>query len=77
MADLLLAGTTHYPLLLYTDDAMTSQMERHWKSDRVPEYWRDQRNWPKAMQEEYGPDGANGFSGRDRLGWLHSQWDWW
>jgi hypothetical protein len=39
---------------------MTSQMERHWKSDRVPEYWRDQRNWPKAMQEEYGPDGANG-----------------
>ena len=60
MADLLLAGTTHYPLLMYTDDAMTSQMERHWKSDRVPEYWRDQRNWPKAMQEEYGPDGANG-----------------
>ena len=36
MGEILLVGTTHYPLLLYTDDAMTSQMERHWKSERVP-----------------------------------------
>ncbi|MBI4587592.1 MAG: extradiol ring-cleavage dioxygenase [Candidatus Rokubacteria bacterium] len=60
MGELLLAGTTHYPLLLYTDDFMTSQMERHWKSGLVPEWWLDQRNWPKPMQEEYGPDGRNG-----------------
>ena len=57
MGEILLAGTTHYPLLMYTDDAMTSQMEKHWKSDRVPEWWRNQKNWPKEMQEEYGPDG--------------------
>ncbi|HYB71171.1 MAG TPA: extradiol ring-cleavage dioxygenase [Candidatus Bathyarchaeia archaeon] len=61
MGEILLVGTTHYPLLLYTDDAMTSQMERHWKSDRVPAWWQDQRNWPKAMQEEYGPDGQRGL----------------
>jgi hypothetical protein len=61
MGEILLAGTTHYPLLLYTDDAMTSQMERHWKSDRVPAYWRDQANWPAPMREEYGLDGANGL----------------
>lgn len=60
MGEILLAGTTHYPLLLYTDDFMTSQMERHWKSGRVPEWWLEQRNWPKPMQEEYGPDGRNG-----------------
>jgi hypothetical protein len=61
MGQILLAGTTHYPLLQYTDDAMTSQMEKHWKSDRVPEYWRNQKNWPKEMQEEYGPDGRDGL----------------
>jgi hypothetical protein len=62
MGEILLAGTTHYPLLLYTDNAMTSQMERHWKSDRVPDWWKDQKNWPKEMQEEYGPDGFNGLA---------------
>jgi hypothetical protein len=62
MGEILLAGTTHYPLLLYTDDAMTSQMERHWKSDRVPDWWKDQKNWPKEMQKEYGPDGRNGLA---------------
>src|SRR5262252_7493980 len=60
MGEILLAGTTHYPLLLYTDNFMTSQMETHWKSPRVPEHWRDQRHWPPAMQQEYGPDGKNG-----------------
>ncbi len=62
MGEILLAGTTHYPLLLYTDDFMTAQMERHWKSDRVPEWWRNQKNWPKGMQEEYGPDGRDGLA---------------
>jgi len=71
MGEILLAGTTHYPLLLYTDDFMTTQMERHWKNDRVPEFWRNQKNWPKEMQEEYGPDGQRGpeaaAAHRDRL----------
>jgi hypothetical protein len=62
MGEILLVGTTHYPLLTYPDAAMTSQMERHWKSDRVPEWWRNQRNWPKEMQAEYGPDGTNGLA---------------
>jgi hypothetical protein len=60
MGEILLAGTTHYPLLLYTDDFMTTQMETHWKSPRVPEWWRDQKNWPSEMQQEFGPDGQNG-----------------
>jgi hypothetical protein len=60
MGEILLAGTTHYPLLLYTDDFMTTQMESHWKSSRVPEWWRDQNHWPTEMQKEYGRDGQNG-----------------
>jgi hypothetical protein len=60
MGEILLAGTTHYPLLLYTDDFMTTQMESHWKSPRVPEWWRDQSHWPSEMQKEYGRDGQNG-----------------
>jgi hypothetical protein len=59
MGEIMLAGTTHYPLLLYTDDFMPAQMERHWKSDLVPPEWKDQNNWPAQMREEYGPDGAN------------------
>ena len=62
MGEILLAGTTHYPLLLYSDAFMTSQMEKHWKSDRVPAWWKDQKNWPKEMQEEYGPGGRNGLA---------------
>ncbi len=66
--EILLAGTTHYPLLLYTDDAMTSQMERHWKSDRVPDWWKDQKNWPREMQKEYGRNGlASAAAHRQRL----------
>lgn len=61
MGEILLAGTTHYPLLLYTDDFMTTQMESHWKSPRVPEWWRDQNHWPSEMQKEYGRDGQNGL----------------
>ena len=38
---------------------MSAQMERHWKSDLVPPEWKDQKNWPAQMQEEYGVDGVN------------------
>ena len=71
MGEIMLAGTTHYPLLLYTDDFMPAQMERHWKSDLVPPEWKDQNNWPAQMREEYGPDGANAMTSaaahRERL----------
>ena len=59
MGEIMLAGTTHYPLLLYPDEFMSAQMERHWKSDLVPPEWKDQKNWPAQMQEEYGVDGVN------------------
>lgn len=62
MGELLLAGTTHYPLMLYSDEFMTSQMERHWKNPKLPEYWKDQKNWPAPMQEEYGLNGSNGLA---------------
>ena len=59
MAELLLVGTTHYPPLIYPDEGMYSQLRKHVESDRTPPDMKIETNWPEAMQQEYGPNGAN------------------
>ena len=71
MAELLLVGTTHYPPLIYPDEGMYSQLRKHVESDRTPPDMKIEANWPEAMQQEYGPNGANAEASaaahRDRL----------
>ena len=71
MGEILLAGTTHYPPLLWQDEAFIYHLKTHVKSERVPDHMKIEANWPKAMQEEYGHDGANILSSavahRERL----------
>jgi hypothetical protein len=62
MGEILLIGTTHYPPLLYPDEGMVSQLRKHMESDRVPSHMREERNWPKEMQAEYGPNGSNAMA---------------
>ena len=38
---------------------MYSQLRKHVESDRTPADMKVEANWPEAMQEEYGPNGAN------------------
>ena len=68
MAELLLVGTTHYPPLIYPDEGMYSQLRKHVESDRTPAEMKVEANWPEAMQEEYGPNGANAQASAVGLG---------
>ena len=71
MGEVLLAGTIHYPPLLWRDMAFIYHLKTHVKSERVPEHMKKESNWPKGMQEEYGPSGENILSSaiahRERL----------
>lgn len=58
MADLLLMGMTHYPLLATTDDQMASLMRRMLSDPAVPSEAKDPSSWPEAMRAEWGDDEA-------------------
>jgi hypothetical protein len=58
MADLLLLGMTHYPLLATTDDQMASLMRGLLKDPAVPAAEKDPANWPDPMRAEWGDDEA-------------------
>lgn len=56
MADLLLAGVTHYPPLAGVDDDMAGIHRRMLTDPDVPEAERDPANWPEAQRAEWGDD---------------------
>jgi Catalytic LigB subunit of aromatic ring-opening dioxygenase len=58
MAELLLMGMTHYPLLATTDDQMASLMRRMLADPAVPAEAKDPSTWPEAMRAEWGADEA-------------------
>ena len=58
MADLLLLGMTHYPLLATTDDMMASLLRNTLKDPLIPTEAANPANWSAAMQVEWGMDEA-------------------
>ena len=52
MADLLLLGMTHYPLLATTDAEMASLLRNMMKDPAVPAEASNPDNWPAAMRAE-------------------------
>lgn len=58
MADLMLAGVTHYPPLAGTDDDMAGIHRRMLADPDVPESARDPANWPVEQRAEWGDDEA-------------------
>lgn len=53
MAELLLAGVTHYPDLNYPDRQMANLLRYALKDPGVPEHEKDPANWPSAMREDW------------------------
>src|SRR5262249_45308162 len=49
-------GCTHAPHLQFVDEAMANVLRRTMRSERTPAALRDPRNWPAAMQVEWGDD---------------------
>jgi hypothetical protein len=58
MADLLLLGMTHYPLLATTDDQMAALLRTLMKDPAIPAADVDPQNWSEAMRAEWGTDEA-------------------
>lgn len=58
MAELLLLGMTHYPLLATTDAEMASLLRTMMRDPAIPDGLADPANWPEAMRAEWGTDEA-------------------
>lgn len=54
MAELLLAGVTHYPDLNYPDPQMANLLRFALKDPSTPEREKDPVNWPSSMREDWG-----------------------
>ena len=63
MAELLLMGMTHYPLLATTDAEMAALLRTMMKDPAIPEGLADPRNWSPEMQAEWGDDEARSSAG--------------
>ena len=58
MAELLLAGVTHYPPLCWRDEDMAGILRTLMKDPAVPADKLDPANWPEGMRREWGEDEA-------------------
>jgi len=56
MAEILVLGLSHYPMLATRDEYMASLHKRMLKNPRLPPAMRDPANWPSGMREEWGDD---------------------
>ena len=59
MGEILCVGATHYPGLRFPDEAVSGNFRRHLANEGVPAEWKDPKNWPEGMRQEFGPDGEN------------------
>ena len=58
MAELLLAGVTHYPPLSLRDQDMAGILLGFLADPAIPAEAKDPSRWPQAMQAEWGQDEA-------------------
>jgi hypothetical protein len=58
MGEILGLGMTHYPPLIGLDQNMAGILRTVLQDPGIPAHLRDPKNWPAAMQKEYGADGG-------------------
>ncbi len=56
MGEILGLGLSHGPFVLYGEESFSGLLKRAMARDTVPTELRDVRNWPEAMQAEWGDD---------------------
>ena len=66
MGELLGLGLSHYPGFMYPDDDMSMRVKQTMKSPKVPAELKDPKNWPAAMQAEWGTDEGTTFAAKHR-----------
>ena len=71
MGEILVAGTTHFPHLLWPDDKWTSFHDAHLASPKLSAAAKDPNNWPAPMRAEWGVNGANAMaSAKSHRAWM-------
>ena len=73
MAEILGLGTTDFPLARMEDEFFTMILQQALKSEHMCPELRDPKNWPAAMQEEWGDDQGRS-AGREAREYLVGQW---
>ncbi len=57
MGEILGIGCPHGPHLRFTDETMANNYFRlNLRNEKTPAQWRDPKNWPEKMKEEWGND---------------------
>ena len=73
MAELLIAGISHYPPLHGHDERMSGILKHMLQNPRLPERLRQPEGWPAAMRDEWGDDEGTTSARRHRellVGWM-------
>jgi len=66
MGEILGLGLSHYPPIRGTDDAMAGILRGTLMRPDLPPEVKDPKNWPRAMQEEWGDDEGRSAAPRHR-----------
>src|ERR687894_46009 len=59
MGELMGIGMTHAPQFQYPDEHMADIHRMRLKNEKTPAAMRDPRNWPAAMQAQWGREAGN------------------
>jgi hypothetical protein len=66
MGEILGLGLSHFPGFIFPDEEMAMRVKETIKSPRVPAALKDPKNWPAAIQQEWGQDEGAATARRHR-----------
>ena len=66
MADVLVLGISHYPMLIWPDKAMSGLLKKMLTNPNLPEELKTSAGWPEAMQEEWSDDQGEAAAAKHR-----------
>jgi hypothetical protein len=72
MGEILGLGITHAPMFQFPDEHMADILRKFIKKEDVPESFKNVKNWPEAMQKEWGNDEGLLAAKRHREEVVHS-----
>ena len=72
MADLLVLGISHYPMLIWPDKSMAGLLQKMLTNPNLPEELKTPAGWPEEMRREWANDkgeAAAGLHRREMMDW--------
>ncbi|MEO8723760.1 MAG: hypothetical protein ABI395_09615 [Sphingobium sp.] len=66
MAEILILGISHYPMLIWPDKNMSGLLQKMLKNPNLPEELKTAAGWPEAMQKEWSSDNGEAAAAAHR-----------